>query len=120
MNKDVLTYMGNHWVVVDSDVVTVGLNDEGVIYADSASNVILPEENSEVEGDEVCGEIETDDGPINLYAPIDGTIIEINSAVVESPDLITEDPYGEGWLFKIEAKDQEALNRLSVDLQKDE
>ncbi|MDZ4660425.1 MAG: glycine cleavage system protein H [Pseudomonadota bacterium] len=120
MDKDFLTFMGNHWVLVENDVVIVGLNDEGVEYADTASEVKLPQEDDEVVAEEIIGEIETEDGPINLYSPVDGKIVEINTTVVESPELIKEDPYGEGWLFKVEPKNIEALSRLSVDLQSDE
>ncbi|OQW48955.1 MAG: hypothetical protein A4S09_13395 [Proteobacteria bacterium SG_bin7] len=120
MEKDLLTFMGNHWLLVEDEVITVGLNDEGVEYADSSSKVTLPNENEEVEADEICGEIETDDGPINLYAPVDGVIVEVNSAVIETPEIIIDDPFGDGWLFKIEARDKGAIDRLSVDLQKND
>lgn len=120
MDKDFLTFMGNHWVLVEDDVVIVGLNDEGVEYAETASEVKLPQEDDEVIAEEIIGEIETDDGPINLYSPVDGKIVEINNTIVESPGLIKEDPFGEGWLFKVEPKNLEALSRLSVDLQSEE
>lgn len=120
MEKDLLTFMGNHWLLVEDDVITVGLNDEGVEYADSSSKVTLPNENEEFEADEICGEIETDDGPINLYAPVDGIIVEVNTSVIETPEIIVDDPFGDGWLFKIEAKDKSAIAKLSVDLQKND
>jgi len=120
MDKDILTYMGHLWVLVENDIVTVGIGDEGLEYADTISAVQLPEENEEVVAGDVCGEVETDDGPINLYSPVDGTVFEINPAVVDSPSLIREDPYGDGWLFKVEPKSMEALSTLSVDLQDSE
>lgn len=120
MDKDLLTYMGNHWVHADGDVVTIGLNDDGVEFADTASNISLPDENQEVEADEICGEIETDDGPINLYSPVDGVVVETNVAVIENPEIIIDDPYGDGWLFKVEAKDPDALSKLAIDLQKND
>lgn len=104
--------MGTQWIQIEDTIVTIGLNEEGVEAADEISAVDLPGEGEGVETDEICGELETSDGPINIFAPVTGKVLEINSSVMENPDLIKEDPYGEGWILKIEAENAEEVNEL--------
>lgn len=112
MAKEVINYMGHHWITISGDEITVGLNDEGISAIDDIKKILLPEQGEEFEADDVCGEIETSDGPLNLYAPVSGSISDINSAVIAEPELVLEDPFDEGWLFKIEAKDPEEIEAL--------
>ena len=100
------------WVAVDDDIVTVGINDEGLEDFDMVESVSMPVENTNVTVDEVCGELETDQGPVNLYSPVDGMVIEVNEAVVQNPKLIFDDPFGDGWLFRVEASDPEQIEEL--------
>ena len=97
------------WVAVDDDIVTVGINDEGLEDFDMVESVSMPVENTNVTVDEVCGELETDQGPVNLYSPVDGMVIEVNEAVVQNPKLIFDDPFGDGWLFHVNASDPEKI-----------
>lgn len=117
---DLLTYMGYEWIQIEDEVITIGINEEGLEEFSEIVKVDLPAENEEVEPDEVCGEIETDEGPLNLYCPVEGTVVEINTAVIENPSLIIEDTYGDGWLFKVEAKRLKDLKKLSSDLEGDD
>lgn len=110
--EDLITYMDYLWLQIDDDVITVGLNETGVDELDDAFTVELPEEGAIVVPNEVCGEIVTDQGSINLYAPIDGSIIEINTAAVDTPTVIKDDNYHDGWLFKIEVDNVEDLRQL--------
>lgn len=112
MAKDVINYMGHLWITISGDEVTVGINEDGIEAIDDIKKILLPEQGEEFESDDVCGEIETSDGPLNLYAPVTGSISEINAAVIQEPELILEDPFDEGWLFKIEAKDSEEVAQL--------
>lgn len=112
MEKDFINYMGHLWIQVEGDIATIGINSDGLDEITEILNVSLPDENEQVTADEVCGEIETDSGSLNLYSPVVGTIIEINTTVVENPDIIQEDHEGEGWLFKIQAADEDDLRDL--------
>lgn len=112
MAKDVINYMGHLWITISGDEVTVGINEDGINAIDDIKKILLPEQGEEFETDDVCGEIETSDGPLNLYAPVAGSISEINAAVIQEPELILEDPFDEGWLFKIEAKEAEEIAQL--------
>lgn len=103
--NDVRNFMGYLWVQEEDGIVTIGINEEGLADFDSISSVDLPAEQDKVEADEVCGTVETDDGPLDIYSPVSGTVIEINSAVIDEPGLIIEDPFEEGWLIRIEASE---------------
>lgn len=112
MEKDLVNYMGHLWIQVDGDTATVGVNEEGLEELTEILNVSLPSESEALAPDEVCGEIETESGSLNLYSPVAGTVIEINAAVVDDPDLILEENYGDGWLFKLQADDADDLDDL--------
>lgn len=110
--KDLMTYMGYEWVMNEDGIITVGINEEGLAELTEITNVNLPNVDDEVNSDEICGEIETDSGPLNLYSPVEGQIVEINEAVIEDPSLITDDSYGDGWLFRVEAKNEDDIDEL--------
>ena len=112
---DLITYMGYEWIQPDDDgVITIGINEEGL---DEFAEIIaanLPSEDEKVTPDGICGELETDQGPMNIYSPVRGTVTEVNEAISENPELILEDCYGDGWLIKIEADRPEDVERLSL------
>lgn len=111
--KDLITYMGYEWIMVEDGVITIGINEVGLDEFTDLSAVNLPSETEEVIPDEVCGELDTDQGPMNLYSPIEGHVLEVNEAVIENPSLIMEDCYGDGWLFRVEPKNASDLDELS-------
>ena len=102
MSDDTINFMGYMWIQKEDGVITIGINEEGLQDFDEITSIELPSENEKVEADTVIGTIETDDGPLDIYAPANGTVVEINSQVLETPSLIQEDPYEEGWLLRIE------------------
>ena len=108
-----ITYMGYQWILVADGGITIGINEQGLEEFSEITAAALPSDGEEVVPDEVCGELETDQGPMNLYSPVEGNIVELNEAVVENPSLIVEDPYGDGWLFKVEPKNSGDLDDLT-------
>ncbi len=120
IEKDFIPFMGYEWLQIEDGILTIGISEEGLNELTEITAINLPSENEEVSADEICGEIETDEGPMNLYSPIDGRIIEINAAVVENPELINEDNYGDGWLFKVEPDDPSDLNGVGGDSDDDD
>lgn len=111
--EEFITYMDYLWVQAEDDIITLGINEDGLDGFDSIETINLPTENTETTPGEVCGDLDTDQGPLNLYSPIDGVVIEVNEAVVQNPQLIVEDPYGDGWLIRIEANDPEQISNLA-------
>src|SRR5690625_267058 len=91
----------HEWVVIDGDGATVGITD----YAqDSLGDVVyteLPQVGDQVAAGEVCGEIESTKSVSDLYSPVSGTISEVNTDLGQSPEIVNDDPYGQGWLFKV-------------------
>ncbi len=116
MSQDELkTFMGNHWLLVEDGCMVIGINEDGLEEITEITSVSLPNEKEDVSADEICGEIETEEGPLNIYSPIDGKVAEINQAVVDNPELILEDPFGEGWLIKIEPNDESDLDLDAIE-----
>lgn len=111
--NDLITYMGYEWIMVEDGILTIGINDEGLNDLGEITKINLPSGDEETVPDEICGEIETDSGTLNLYCPVEGQVIEINEAVLEDPSLIEEDPYGDGWLFRVEAKNEADVTELT-------
>jgi len=103
-------YADYEWVEVQDNVLTIGISDDGLDTLSDIRRAELPEEGASVDAEEVFGELETEDGPVHLYSPVRGTVIEVNNAVLESAEIISEDPQGEGWLVRIEADSKEEVS----------
>ena len=97
-----LSYTSEHeWISIDGDVATVGITD---FAADKLGDVVfveLPSADSAVTAGDVCGEIESTKSVGELYAPLTGTVVEVNDAVVDDPSLVNGEPFAGGWLIKI-------------------
>jgi len=102
-----IEYNDQLWAIVNDDVVTIGVKQEVFEDINEIWGVDLPEEGGEVNPEEVCGEVETDDGPINLYSPIEGEVVDVNTAVQSDFNLLYDDSSGEGWLLKIKSSNDE-------------
>lgn len=120
MSEDTINFMGYMWIQKEDGVITVGINEEGLQDFDEITSIELPPENEKVEADTVIGTIETDDGPLDIYSPVNGTILEINPQVLESPSLIQEDPYDEGWILRIETSEELDKDEDDDDFEEDD
>jgi glycine cleavage system H protein len=100
-----LFYTAEHeWVAAPAGPrARVGITDFAASALGDVVFVDLPEVGEEVIAGEACGEIESTKSVSELYAPVSGTVIEINQSVIDAPELVNDDPYGSGWLFVIEA-----------------
>jgi len=108
-----LKYTEKHeWVRVVDDWVEIGVTD----YAQDALGEIvfveLPGEGDEITIGDSFGGIESTKSVSDLYSPISGEIIEINEALLDSPEIINEDPYGGGWIVRVKLNDANELDRL--------
>jgi glycine cleavage system H protein len=112
--SDSINYMGHEWITIDGAVVTVGLTEDAVGDLSEGLILNLPEQDDSVMAGKVCGDIESENGNLDLYSPVSGTIIEINEAILENPGMLFEDPSDEGWLFKVEADDPDKLDQISL------
>lgn len=99
---DDLHYTAEHeWVRLDGDIATVGITQYAADALGDIVYVDLPAEGSTLTAGAIVGEVESTKSVGELYAPLDGEVVESNSGVVDSPETINTDPYGEGWLVKL-------------------
>ena len=97
-----LQYTEEHeWVLVEGDTLTIGITDYAAEKLGDVVYVDLPAAGSKVTAGSVVGEIESTKSVGELFAPVDGEVVESNQAVVDSPELVNSDPFGEGWLIKV-------------------
>ncbi|ATG55181.1 glycine cleavage system protein H [Brachybacterium ginsengisoli] len=98
-----LRYSKDHeWVRVESDgVAVIGVTDFAADQLGDVVYVDLPEVDGSVSAGTEMGEIESTKSVSDLFSPIDGTVTEINQAVVDSPELVNSSPFEEGWLIKV-------------------
>lgn len=108
-----LKYTKSHeWVRIEGDSITVGISDHAQELLGDMVFVELPEVGREVAGAEDCCVVESVKAASDVYAPIAGTVTEINEGLEESPELINQDPYGDGWLFRMSVADAAELDEL--------
>lgn len=91
----------HEWVLVEGDVATVGITKYAADALGEIVYVDLPKVGSNAAHMKICGEIESTKSVGELYAPMDGEIVEVNSALDQAPDQVNDDPFGDGWLIKI-------------------
>lgn len=104
-----LQYTKTHeWVKNDDDTLTVGITDHAQTMLGDLVYVELPEIESNLESGQECAVVESVKAAADIYCPVPGEIIEINDAVIENPQLINQDPYGKGWLFRMRPYDKQA------------
>lgn len=113
--RENLLYTKEHeWVAVQDGRATVGITDYAQGELGDIVFLELPAPGSEVKQMEPFGTIEAVKAVSSLYSPVSGLIVEVNTRLEEQPDLINTDPYGEGWIVKINMKEQaEAQTLLS-------
>ncbi|MDA2811844.1 glycine cleavage system protein GcvH [Nocardiopsis sp. RSe5-2] len=102
-----LSYTEEHeWVSISDGVATVGITK----YAAEALGEIVfvepPETGATVAAGDTCGEVESTKSVSDIYAPVSGEVVDVNAAAVEDPEIIGTDPYGQGWLFKVELSEE--------------
>ncbi len=110
---DDLKYTKEHeWVRVKGNVATVGITDWAQDQLGEIVFVELPEEAEHVEKDDTFGVVESTKSVSDLYVPVSGAVVEVNDPILDSPEIINEDCYGEGWMIRIEISHKEELSEL--------
>lgn len=104
-DQTALQYTKDHeWLLVEGDVVTVGITDHAAEQLGDVVYVELPAVGTAATAGDQLGEIESTKSVGELFAPIEGEVVEINDAVVDTPDTVNQDPFGAGWLVKIKVE----------------
>jgi glycine cleavage system H protein len=102
-----LQYTKSHeWVRVEDGVATVGITDHAQDELGDVVFVELPETGATLAAGDSFGAVESVKAVSDLYAPVGGEVVEVNGALEDSPEKINEDPYGEGWILKLQISDE--------------
>lgn len=97
-----LNYTKEHeWVAIDGDVATIGITAYAAEKLGDVVFVDLPKVGASTTYMKICGEIESTKSVGELYAPLDGEVVEVNNLVIDAPETVNTDPFGSGWLIKV-------------------
>ena len=108
-----LKYTKDHeWLSLDGEVATVGVTDFAQSELGDIVYVEVETLDETLEKEEVFGTVEAVKTVSDLFMPISGEVIEFNEKLETNPEVVNEDPYGEGWMIKIRVSDENELNEL--------
>ena len=108
-----LRYAASHeWAQLEDGVVTVGISDFAQDALGDVVYVELPELDQEVAAGAEIAVVESVKAASDIYAPVSGTVVAINDALEDAPERVNQDPYGDGWFFKLEPTDTGELEAL--------
>lgn len=102
-----LKYTRSHeWVRVEGDTVTIGITEHAQDELGDVVFVELPEQGATFDAGDSFGTVESVKAVSDLYVPVGGEVVEVNSALNDSPEKINEDPYGDGWIVKLRTSEE--------------
>jgi glycine cleavage system H protein len=108
-----LRYLESHeWVSTEGDAARVGISDFAQDELGDVVFVELPDEGDELVAGDSFGVVESIKAVSDLYAPVSGTVVEVNEDLFDRPELLNEDPYGDGWLLEVEPSDRDEFEDL--------
>jgi glycine cleavage system H protein len=108
-----LKYAKSHeWVRWENNVAVVGITDHAQHELTDIVYVELPEPGRQVEAGKECAVVESVKAASDIYAPVSGEVIAVNEELANAPELVNQDPYGKGWMFKVKMSDAGELADL--------
>jgi glycine cleavage system H protein len=107
--EDLLYTKSHEWVRMEDDTATIGITDHAQEELGDVVFVELPDEGATFDAGESFGTIESVKAVSDLYAPVGGEVVEVNSSLEDAPEKINDDPYGEGWIVKLRTSDEADL-----------
>ena len=110
--KDLKYTKDHEWLKIDGDIATVGVTDFAQSELGDIVFVEIETLDEDLETEEVFGSVEAVKTVSDLFMPVSGKVIEINEEIESSPELVNTDPYGEGWMIKIQIASQDELDGL--------
>lgn len=110
---DLKFHKSHEWVRVEGDgKATIGISDHAQGLLGDLVYVELPNVGDRIEAGNACAVVESVKAASDVYAPVTGKVVEVNSALADKPETINEDAYGDGWMFVVELEDADQLNEL--------
>ena len=111
--KSELKYTKDHeWIEIDGKIATVGITDYAQGELGDIVYVEIETLDERLDKEEVFGSVEAVKTVSDLFLPVSGKVIEVNKKIEDSPEIINEDPYNDGWIIKMEIENEEELNEL--------
>jgi glycine cleavage system H protein len=108
-----LKYSKEHeWVLVEGNIATIGITEFAQEELGDIVYVELPEVGEKIVKDDPFGAVESVKAVSDVYAPVSGTVLETNDVLADNPETINDDPYGDGWMIRVELSDQDDLKDL--------
>lgn len=108
-----LKYSKEHeWVKLEGDLVVVGITDHAQEKLGEIVYLELPAKGERIDKEEAFGVVESTKAVSDIYAPVTGEIVEVNTGLVTTPERINKDPYEDGWLVKVKVADKKDLDGL--------
>ncbi|WP_425059203.1 Glycine cleavage system H protein [Sporomusa carbonis] len=108
-----LKYSKDHeWVKLEGNIATIGITDFAQSQLGDVVFVELPEIGAEFSAGEGFAVVESVKAVSDVYAPVAGTVTEANTTLADAPEVVNQDPYGEGWIVKLEVADESELGEL--------
>jgi glycine cleavage system H protein len=108
-----LKFLSSHeWVLVDGDKATIGISDHAQELLGDLVFVELPEVGSAVSAGDTVAVVESVKAASDTYAPVSGEVIEVNEELEDSPERINDDPYGDGWMYRVKMDDPDEVDGL--------
>lgn len=102
----------HEWIKLDGDVATVGITEYATEQLGDLVFVELPEVGSTIAKGDTAATVESVKAASEVYAPLDGEVVEVNEAIAETPESVNEDPRGKGWFFKLKLADTSVMDAL--------
>jgi glycine cleavage system H protein len=108
-----LRYSSDHeWVRLEEGRVRVGITDYAQDALGDVVFVDLPEVGATLEQGATCSEVESTKSVSEIYAPVSGTVVEVNGELADNPQRLNDDPYGDGWIFVVDPSDAAQVQAL--------
>lgn len=106
-------YLDSHeWAHVDGSTARIGISDFAQDELGDVVFVELPDESETLAQEDAFGVVESIKAVSDLYAPVSGEVIDVNEELFDAPELVNEDPYGDGWMLEVELDDESELDDL--------
>ena len=111
-----LKYTEEHeWIRIDGNTATIGITDFAQGELGDIVYIDIDSIGNELDGNEIFGTVEAVKTVSDLFMPIKGKVLEINSDIESTPEIVNEDPYGKGWIIKIEIPEEQDISNLLSD-----
>ena len=108
--EDLKYTIEHEWVREEGENIVVGITDYAQEALGELVYIELPSEGDEINKGDTFGAVESTKSVSDLFAPLSGEVVEVNEALLDSPELINQDPYGEGWMIKVKAFEADELS----------